>query len=368
MRFKLLFMKIILTIGWGAIVGTGFTMADECGRPNGSGAVKVAEIDVTGGPIYGEISAFAKAPTPLKPKEVVLTFDDGPVPWVNNSILATLDRYCVKATFFAVGRVAIAYPDIIKNMLARGHNVGSLTWSHPADLNHLKPEQAIDQIERGFAAVALTAGTPTAPFFRFPGLNESRILIAHLQGRGVATFSADVVSSDTSLADSKRLVDETLAKIEARQGGIVQLTDKHGVTAKALPSLLEGLNARGYQIVHLKAKEPFTAIEGYTAELGPLLAKVELANATRGKRKPLAATAAQATAGEEPTTSRRPTESAPKATPPAAADLAGQSSRTTRVRIPIAAGWTASVDMEPLQPEVIQLRGMLSEQTTDDEH
>src|SRR5262245_7735240 len=148
MRLKLLFMKLILTIGWCAIVGTSFTMAHECGQPNHSGAAKVAEIVIAGGPIYGDTTGFAKAPSPLKPKEVVLTFDDGPVPWVNDAILDTLDRFCVKATFFAVGRVAIAYPDIVKDMLARGHNVGSLTWSYPANISRLRPQQAIDQVER----------------------------------------------------------------------------------------------------------------------------------------------------------------------------------------------------------------------------
>ena len=43
-----------------------------------------------------------------KPKEVVLTFDDGPMPWITKSILDTLDNHCTKATFFSVGRMAIA--------------------------------------------------------------------------------------------------------------------------------------------------------------------------------------------------------------------------------------------------------------------
>ena len=46
----------------------------------------------------------------LEPKEVVLTFDDGPVPWVTTPILDTLDKFCTKATFFSVGEMALAYP------------------------------------------------------------------------------------------------------------------------------------------------------------------------------------------------------------------------------------------------------------------
>ena len=153
-----------------ALASTG--AAETCVKDGGLGVSRIVEIDATGGPLYGDFSHRDKEPSFLGPKEVVLTFDDGPLPAVTRSILDTLDHFCTKATFFAVGRMAIAYPSTVREVLARGHTVGAHTWSHPLNLPRLKPEKAHDEIERGFAAVALAAGQPIAPFFRFTGLAD----------------------------------------------------------------------------------------------------------------------------------------------------------------------------------------------------
>ncbi|WP_273827979.1 polysaccharide deacetylase family protein, partial [Providencia rettgeri] len=79
----------------------------------------------------------AKEPRFLEPKEVILTFDDGPLPAITRSVLDTLDQFCTKATFFEIGEMAIAYPSTVKSVLARGHTVGTHTWSHPLNLRHL---------------------------------------------------------------------------------------------------------------------------------------------------------------------------------------------------------------------------------------
>ena len=71
---------------------------------------RIIQIDASNGPIYGQITRFTREPDFLKPKEVVLTFDDGPSQRITRSILDTLDKFCVKATFFPVGRMAIANP------------------------------------------------------------------------------------------------------------------------------------------------------------------------------------------------------------------------------------------------------------------
>ena len=167
----------------------------------GGGTSRTIEVDTRGGPIYGVLTKLKTAPNLLAPKEVVLTFDDGPMPWITKSILDTLDRYCAKATFFSVGRMAAAYPATVKDVLARGHTLGTHTWSHPLNLKRLKREKAIDEIERGFAAVTAAAGQPIAPFFRFPGLNDSVELAAHLKERNIAAFTVDVVSNDSYISE-----------------------------------------------------------------------------------------------------------------------------------------------------------------------
>lgn len=260
-----------------AIAGVGWAQpAAACSDAEGGLAVsRVVEIDASNGPLYGDLSRFAKEESFLQPKEVVLTFDDGPMPWITKSILDTLDKYCTKATWFAVGRMAIAYPSSVKDIMARGHTMGTHTWSHPLNLRRIGLEKATDQIERGFAAVALAAGQPIAPFFRFPGLSDSDPMLAHLQARGIAAFTVDVVSNDSYIGDASRLAQYTIRQIEARQGGIVLFHDIKAATAKALPTILAALKAKGYKVVHMRSKTTFQPKPEYAAELAPALAKAQ---------------------------------------------------------------------------------------------
>ena len=239
----------------------------------GLGVTRVVEIDATGGAIYGAVTKFEKEANFLRPKEVVLTFDDGPAPAITRSILATLDAHCTKATFFSVGRMAITYPSMVKDVMARGHTVGAHTWTHPMSLGRLRPEVARDEIERGFAAIALAAGRPIAPFFRFPGLGDNQPLLTYLQSRHIATFTVDVISNDSFIASTDRLIKTTLERVEQRQGGIILFHDIKPQTAKALPIILGELHARGYKVVHLRSKHDFVPDAAATASLEPQLAK-----------------------------------------------------------------------------------------------
>ncbi len=255
--------------------GSGALRASEtCADPKGAlGVERVVEIDASTGPLYGEISVLQREESFLKPREVVLTFDDGPMPWITKSILDTLDQFCTKATFFSVGRMAIAYPASIKDVLARGHTLGSHTWSHPLNLKRRGLERAVDEIERGFSAIAMAAEQPIAPFFRFPGLSDSDPMMAHLQARGIAAFTVDVVSNDSYIGSADRLATYTLGQIEKRQGGIVLFHDIKSATAKALPVILAALKRQGYKVVHMRATAPFVPVDTYNADLEKLIAK-----------------------------------------------------------------------------------------------
>jgi peptidoglycan-N-acetylglucosamine deacetylase len=237
------------------------------------GVSRVVEIDTSGGPIYGSHTKFQKEATFLEPKEVVLTFDDGPAPAITRSVLATLDAHCTKATFFMVGRMAIAYPSAVKDVIARGHTVGAHTWSHPMGLGRLKPEVSRDEIERGFTAIAMSAGAPIAPFFRFPGLGDNQELLSYLQTRGIGTFTVDVISNDSFITSTDRLIKTTLERVEQHQGGIVLFHDIKQQTAMALPTILNELHARGYKVVHLRSKHGYEPEPAYVAALQSALPK-----------------------------------------------------------------------------------------------
>jgi peptidoglycan/xylan/chitin deacetylase (PgdA/CDA1 family) len=267
-------IRILAGLALGLLTLAGRAEASGCADPSaGLGVSRVIEIDTSTGALFGDLTKFPRHESLLAPKEVVLTFDDGPLPIVTRSVLDTLDRFCTKATFFSIGRMAIAYPATVREVLARGHTLGSHTWSHPLTLHRLRPEAARDEIERGFAAVALAAGEPIAPFFRFPGLSDNAELLAHLQSRGIATFSVDVVSNDSFVHDAGRLVQTTLQKLEARKGGILLFHDIKAATARALPVVLAELKQRGYRVVHLRAKQPLEPLAEHTAALQSEFAK-----------------------------------------------------------------------------------------------
>ena len=253
----------------------------HCQDPSGGlGVSRIVEIDTSGGPLYGDDSVFTREESFLGPKEVVLTFDDGPIPRITEPILDTLDKFCTKATFFSVGRMAIAYPATVKDVLARGHTLGSHTWSHPFNLKHSAIERARDEIEKGFAAVALAAGEPIAPFFRFPGLSDSDAMLALLQNRGIAAFTVDVISNDSYIGNAGRLTERTLHEIEKRDGGIILFHDIKAATAKALPEILSRLKAKGFKVVHMRPKSTYTPVTDYNALLQPMLAKTVASTTT----------------------------------------------------------------------------------------
>ena len=277
-------LHVVASIVAGVALAGATPAFSACPADGGLAPNRAIEIDTRQGPLFGDITKFSRQPDLLMPKEVVLTFDDGPMPWITKSILDTLDRYCAKATFFSVGRMAMAYPDTVKDVLRRGHTLGTHTWSHPLHMRTMRRDQSADQIDRGFAAVAAAAGQPIAPFFRFPGLSDNAAMLSHLQARGVATFTVDVVSNDSFIADAQRLARETLAKIEARRGGIVLFHDIKASTARALPTILSELRARGYRVVHLTAKAAHEPEAHLASEYRATIARAE---AARGGKKNL---------------------------------------------------------------------------------
>ena len=270
------FVVTIALIGCGTTAGANVLQA--CATTGQAlGVSRVVEINASTGALFGSISTQRREERFLEAKEIVLTFDDGPMPTVTRSILDTLDRYCTKATFFSVGRMALAYPSTVKNIIERGHTVGSHTWSHPLNLKRLSLEKANEEIEKGHAAVTLAAGQPVAPFFRFPGLSDSGPMLKYLQARGIASFTVDTVSNDSYISDPDRLLAGVLKELELKKGGIVLFHDIKPATARMLPRFLAELHSRGYKVVHMRAKGAVEPQPDLLAKLAPILAKSQKA-------------------------------------------------------------------------------------------
>src|ERR1700720_3699936 len=113
---------------------------------------------------------------PLEDHEVVLTFDDGPLPRNSNRILDILASHCVKATFFTIGRMAQSSPEGVRKLRDAGHTIGTHTQDHPSRMNRMSIERARQEIDDGIASVkaALGGDTALAPFFRIPGLMRAQ--------------------------------------------------------------------------------------------------------------------------------------------------------------------------------------------------
>jgi peptidoglycan/xylan/chitin deacetylase (PgdA/CDA1 family) len=233
------------------------------GNPNALGVARVVEIDTTAGPGFGW--EHFKMHDFLRHAEVLLTFDDGPWPGNTPAVLKALADHCVRATFFPIGKHATYYPEILKQVAAAGHSIGTHTWSHK-DLSK-KPytdfELAKEEIEKGISAVRFALGAPGAPFFRFPALKHPPELVTYLGQRNIGIFSTDMDSFDFTMRKPEQVIKSIMAKLQKHGKGIVLMHDFQPATAQAVPELLNQLKAGGYKIVHMKGKEPVKTVAQY---------------------------------------------------------------------------------------------------------
>jgi peptidoglycan/xylan/chitin deacetylase (PgdA/CDA1 family) len=243
-----------------APVPTPNVASTGCANPNALGIARIVEIDTTGGPGFG--FEHFKEHDFLRPKEVVLTFDDGPWPKNTPAVLAALAAHCTKATFFPIGKHATWEPGILKQVAAAGHTIGTHTWSHQ-DLSKKSKEEAIREIEMGASAVHMAVGGPTAPFFRFPALRHPPEMVKYLGERNIAIFSTDMDSFDFTMRKPEQVIKSVMGKLEKHGKGIVLMHDFQRATSEAVPELFNQLKAAGYKIVHMVPKAPIQTIAEY---------------------------------------------------------------------------------------------------------
>jgi peptidoglycan/xylan/chitin deacetylase (PgdA/CDA1 family) len=234
------------------------------GNSNALGVTRTVEIDTTGGPGFG-FEHFRQHDF-LEPGEVVLTYDDGPWPQRTMAVINALAAHCTRAIFFPIGKHATYEPGILKQVAARGHSVGSHTWSHQ-NLAGKSVDEGKAEIEKGISAVALAVGGPTAPFFRFPALRHPPELVSYLGERNIAIFSTDMDSFDFKMRKPEQVRQSVMAKLKKFGKGIVLMHDFQQSTAGATADLLNDLKAGGYKIVHMRARTPITTIASYDEEV-----------------------------------------------------------------------------------------------------
>lgn len=232
-------------------IGVATTQAAECANPNALGTSRVLAVDPQDYPRVGTIQ-YSRS-LPLEDHEVVLTFDDGPLPPYSNRVLDVLAENCLKATYFIIGRMARGYPDLLKRIRAEGHTIGNHSQNHPLAFEKMPIDAVASEIEQGAASIAAALGEhrPPSPFFRIPGLLRAKEVESYLQSRGIATFSADVVADDWKHINASEVVRRAVTRLDERGKGILLLHDIQPATALALPELLRELKAKGYRVVHV---------------------------------------------------------------------------------------------------------------------
>jgi peptidoglycan/xylan/chitin deacetylase (PgdA/CDA1 family) len=233
----------------------------KCDNPNALGVTRVVQIDTTGGPGFG-FQNF-KAYDFLRDHEVVLTFDDGPWPGNTPAVLKALADQCTKAMFFPIGKHAGWHPEILKQVAAAGHTVGSHTWSHK-DLTKLTPDEAKTEIEKGIAAVSIALGNnPVSPFFRFPALRNPPEMVKYLGERNIGIFSTDWDSFDFKMRRPEQVIHSVMDRLNKHGKGIILMHDFQHATSEAVPEILKQLKAGGFKIVQVVGKTPIEPIAEY---------------------------------------------------------------------------------------------------------
>ena len=151
----------LLAVGFSAALGVIFTpnsaRAQNCAtNPDALGTSRVLTIDPSEYPRVGSMDHAADLP--LADKEVILTFDDGPVPRYTNPILDILAAQCVKATFFLVGEMARTHPAAARRIYAEGHTIGTHSEDHPLRFGKLPIEKVRWEIDEGISRSGRSAG------------------------------------------------------------------------------------------------------------------------------------------------------------------------------------------------------------------
>ena len=219
----------------------------------------------------------------LGPKDIALTIDDGPNPQVTPKVLKILEKHCLKVTYFLVGWYAHAYPELVRQEADAGHFIGAHTFTHPDNLRRLSPAAAQAEIVKGFEAAegALASGTPAekaqlAPFFRFPGLNDTKELSQWLAQRRIAVVGADFGANDWLNISPAAIEHRALIEAAQTHGGILILHDSHMHTAEALDDLITSFEQDGYHFVQLvpaaaamAGRTPGAPVLGATAAAEP---------------------------------------------------------------------------------------------------
>lgn len=178
-------------------------------------------------------------------KKIAISFDAAWGDEYTEDILGTLDKYNVKSTFFLVGFWVDKYPENVKEIVKRGHEVGNHSTTHP-NMSQLSTEKMLEEINvTGNKIEELTNKKPI--LFRPPFGDYNDLLIRTLKENGYYTIQWDVDSLDWKELGVQSVVDRVTRNV--RNGSIVLFHNNAKYIKEYLPIVIERLQESGFEIV-----------------------------------------------------------------------------------------------------------------------
>jgi peptidoglycan/xylan/chitin deacetylase (PgdA/CDA1 family) len=175
------------------------------------------------------------------PRSVCLTFDDGPNPLVTPLILRILAKAGVKATFFLVGTRCQEYPRLVAQIAAEGHEIGNHTFSHRPGTS-LSPGELLAEVRATDDLICDLTGRHTRRF-RPPGGRAQPDALRAIDAAGYTTVLWSENTGDWREMSPERIAARALHDV--RPGSVILLHNARLRTARALPTILAGLERRG---------------------------------------------------------------------------------------------------------------------------
>jgi peptidoglycan/xylan/chitin deacetylase (PgdA/CDA1 family) len=184
-------------------------------------------------------------------QEVWLTIDDGPDADDTPRILDLLDQHRARATFFVIGERAARQPQLVAEIIRRGHQVGHHTQTHPAGTFWCAgPARTRAELDGGLATLR-QAGAPPPRWFRAPVGIKNLFLAGALAARGLRCAGWTVRSRDTMSRDPVAVAARVMRNVQP--GAIILMhegpTLDRRVRVRAIALVLEALAARGLACV-----------------------------------------------------------------------------------------------------------------------
>lgn len=199
----------------------------------------------TQGAFKPEAKAIPIYSVDIEEKKVALTFDSDWGTDKTDAILNILDEYNIKGTFFLVGQWCDDYPEKVKDIAKRGHEIGNHSNKHP-NFTAISKETMIKELEVTNAKILeLTGNLPS--LFRFPEGAYNDAVVQTVQQAGFTTVQWDVDSTDWKGYGIEKEYNTVVSK--TKPGSIVLFHNDGKYTEKTLPQVIEHFKKEGYEFV-----------------------------------------------------------------------------------------------------------------------